>query len=89
MAAKKLNLNYFKPKYFNFKVAENYKLCEKRHKCDFGKTPYEHFSLFSKTQKCDTCIYRAIICLYVHKKYYTICYLKKKKFMNFEKLPPK
>ncbi len=50
---KVLNLESPKPKHFNCGLASNCKMCEKRHRCDSCKTPYEHSSIFSKTKKCE------------------------------------
>lgn len=70
-------------------MATNYKICKKSYIYDFYKTPYEHNFICSKTQKCDTYIYRAAISQCVTKKYYIIYFLKKGKYIDYEKFPPK
>ncbi len=73
---KRLNLEFFKPKCFNFEVEANCKMSEKRHKYDSCKTHHEHSSICLKTLKCDTCVNHATICRYVTKKYCITCSLK-------------
>lgn len=48
---KGLNMECLKPKCFNCEVAANCKMCEKGHRCDSCKTPYEHSSNMLKNTK--------------------------------------
>lgn len=77
---KRLKLKYFKAKCFNCKIMANCKICIKNHQCNICKLPKNHgfFHCFKKW-KCDLCLYQESICQYIIKKYYVICYLKKKK----------
>ena len=77
MAAKRLNLECLKPKCFNCKVAANCEICEKGHKYDSCKIPYEHSSIWLKLQKCDTCVDQVTIYQCVIKKYCITFSLKK------------
>lgn len=86
---KGLNLECSKPKSFNYEVVGSCKMCEKGHRCNSCKSPYEHSFICSKTQKCDTCVHRITICQYVTKEYCTTCFSKKGKCMDCEELPPK
>ena len=82
---KGFNLECLKPKCFNCELA----ICEKGHRCDSCKTPYEHSSICTKARKCDTCVQRATICQCVTKKYCATCSLKKRKCMDCKEFSPK
>lgn len=48
------NLEYLKPKYFNYEIAINYKICVKKHKYNLYKVPKKYnFINYFKSCKCN------------------------------------
>ena len=86
-----LNLEYFKPKYFNYWVAAKYKICVKEHKCELCKIPRQNSEIatFTNNQRYDACAHSEENCQYIGKKYCITCAIKKGKCANCQELHPK
>lgn len=87
IAAIKVKIRMLKPKFFNYKVMTNYKVCIKGHKWDICKALKNYSSIsYSKTRKCDVYKYQKLIYKDVIRKYYTTCSITKKKYLNYKNL---
>lgn len=88
---KGLRLECLKPKCFNCPVAADCKIYIKKHKCDLYKTlkQYNSTVICTKNRKCDTCALREKKYQCMTKKYYSVCSVKKGKYMDCKDLPPK
>ena len=64
-----LNLEYFKPKYFNYQVAAKCKICVNEHKCELCKIPRQHSEtiIYINYQRYDACAHRKENCQYIGK----------------------
>lgn len=80
-----------KPQCYNCKLRINYKLCIKGIKFNFCKTAKVNTDIvkYTKSWKCDGCITRKAQYTYVSKKQYVKCTKPKRKYGDYEDLPPK
>ncbi len=89
--ARGLNLECTKPKYFNYQMVSEYKICVKSHKFDLCKAPKQNSgsTKCTKNRKCDACAFREERSQCVTKKYCLTCSIKKGKRVDCKELPPK
>lgn len=85
-----INLECTKPKCLNYEFATSYKVYEKRKQYNLCKA-LELYSTsnYSKSQKCDICVYRKEHCQCISKNDYATCTMKMKKCVDYKELSSK